>query len=873
MAINPYTTPAQYQYKPLNLMAFAEPLMKMQEKFDLTKAALEESDVKATALQFGEDPIRAKELENIYRTKRDELITNLMETKNYTQAASKLKQLNKLYQQDPERIALETNYNTFLERDKEEAARVGKSAAQGGITKEQYSQWRKEEIRKFEENQGTNYRRDAKNPLGTYNPITGKVGRETDMSKELEELMYKVAGDIEAKKFTSAMQSLGIDPTVGDAKFKVSDYEKLSRQEIEAKVEEYIKQQDRFKPFLEEKAYYDFNDILYKKDEGAAFNKVADELVNRNLNASENYLKYLESQGKKKTPEYENALKTKAFLLEQLDNPDPEIIRKLFTDSEMSRQYDASALGKIFEVNNSKTNYTFRDLPSEDEGGDGTGGLFDKNAAVVNPTLDNRTYVGLENTFNKGKTTAVKAVAKNNRVGGDKTFALREISMGRVGSDLRKKMEENPALALPRQQQILAIRQRSNNAAEFHRNLWNAGFKSADATNSATLFNVLSNSNNMQAIGNNVEGAMSDYYTMENAMNLLEQADKASLTDKQFLSEVNKLGAIQHAVPESVVEKFAKKVGKSVDELVRMGVVTTQTGFKPNGGGEFQEFLLDGNRIARAFGYKTLEEAVSKGVDFTSKGLTGFGATLNNMQKEASKRLYSAQEMGQVFSNDTKVDKLLAPMVKNAQDLATFAPLRGTWDNVAGFTEDGRPMAGTEIVGAPQISVRGNQVFLRVTYNYKNPVDVYGKGTLQNSVEVKIKPEQRSQIEESLNRISINAYQNKDASEASNQVYQTAVRALYLMNTPSPATRQSAQTAEVSPTSREAVLETRVGSNGIRYEVVKRYVGEGIPDVYVARMVGPGGRQPIKVDGQELKSNNIEKIHSVLGELMDLRPE
>ena len=41
MAITPYSTPTQYQYKPLNLMAFAEPLMKMQEKYDLTKAAIE----------------------------------------------------------------------------------------------------------------------------------------------------------------------------------------------------------------------------------------------------------------------------------------------------------------------------------------------------------------------------------------------------------------------------------------------------------------------------------------------------------------------------------------------------------------------------------------------------------------------------------------------------------------------------------------------------------------------------------------------------------------------------------------------------------------------------------------------------------------
>lgn len=869
MAITPYSTPTQYQYKPLNLMAFAEPLMKMQEKYDLTKAALEESDVKATALQYAEDPIKARELEKTYRTKRDELVANLMETKNYTQAASKLKQLNKLYQQDPERIALETNYKTFLERDKEELARVG--VGEGKITKKQYLQWRAGEIRKFEDAGGTNFRNDKDAPGGTtYNPITGTIGRTADMSKEIQELMFKAADAIQAKKYTGAMQALGIDPLVGDAMFKISDYENLSRSEIEAKVEEYIKQQDRFKPYLEEKASYDFDDILYAKDKGAKFNQTASELLAQNMSANDNYMKYLEQKGKKNSPEYENALKNKAFLLEQMDNPNPDVIRNLFTQSEMNRQYDAGALGKIFEVNNSKTNYTFRDLPSEDDGGDGSGGVFDKNAAVVNPSLDASTYVNLENTFNKGKSTAVKAVANNNRVGGDKSFAMREISMGRKDSDLRTKMEKNPALALPRQQQILAIAQRSANATEFHRNLWNAGFKSADANNSKALWGVLSNSTNMQAISDNVKGAMNDYYNMENAMNLLEQADKNSLTDKKFLAQVGEIGSQQHVVPESVVEKFAKKVGKTVDELYRMGVVTTQTGFTKDGG-ETQEFLLDGNRIARTFGYKTLEEAVSKGVDFTTKGVRGLGNTLNNLQKEASKRVYSAQEMGQVFSNDKKVDNLLAPMVRNAQELASFKPLKGTWANIPGFTEEGSPMAGTNIVGAPQISVRGNQLFLRVTYDYKNVADVYGKGNLQNTVEVKIKPDQMNTVKESLNRISINAYQNKDASEASNQVYQTAVRALYIANTKAPATRQSAQTAEVSSTSREAVLETRTGSDGTRYEVVKRYAGEGVPDVYVARMVGAGGTRPIKVDGQELKSTNIEKVQSVLGELLDLR--
>ena len=79
MTITPYTTPLQYEYKPLNLMAFAEPLSKMQEQFDIVKASIDESDFDITNLPLGTDPERAKELLKTVEGKRDELAKNLAE--------------------------------------------------------------------------------------------------------------------------------------------------------------------------------------------------------------------------------------------------------------------------------------------------------------------------------------------------------------------------------------------------------------------------------------------------------------------------------------------------------------------------------------------------------------------------------------------------------------------------------------------------------------------------------------------------------------------------------------------------------------------------------------------------------------------------
>jgi len=114
MTITPYTTPLQYEYKPLNLMAFAEPLSKMQEQFDIVKASIDESDFDITNLPFGTDPERAKALLKIVEGKRDELAQSLAETKNYKQAASKLKELNTVWQEDPEVLALKGNYDKYV---------------------------------------------------------------------------------------------------------------------------------------------------------------------------------------------------------------------------------------------------------------------------------------------------------------------------------------------------------------------------------------------------------------------------------------------------------------------------------------------------------------------------------------------------------------------------------------------------------------------------------------------------------------------------------------------------------------------------------------------------------------------------------------
>ena len=118
MPISPYSTPIQYEYKPLNLSAFAAPLSEMQQKFDIVTDAVESADFAISNLPYGTDPERAKELVKLVKSKRDELSKSLSETKNYKQAATKLKELNTLWAKDPELNALQANAKLWAERDK-----------------------------------------------------------------------------------------------------------------------------------------------------------------------------------------------------------------------------------------------------------------------------------------------------------------------------------------------------------------------------------------------------------------------------------------------------------------------------------------------------------------------------------------------------------------------------------------------------------------------------------------------------------------------------------------------------------------------------------------------------------------------------------
>ena len=295
MAFTEFTAPIQYEYKPLNLSAFMVPLAKMQEQYDTVESAIAGSTVDVSSLDWGTDKERAKELKNTYGQKINELSKNLAESKNYKQAAIKLKELQNTWIKDPERVGLESNYKLVQELVKEEKGRIGKSMANNGITQGQYDQWYRKMKEDYEALSGADFKASYDDPEGKYN-IVGNTARLADMTEELEKVKFEVAKAVPGQTVEGVMQAIGYDTETMDKKFMQTTIDEKNKDEIARRVEGYVSQLPRFKPWLQEVASYDYRDV---KRDPEQFQRTASELNTKYINSLNQQIQGLEKAGKK----------------------------------------------------------------------------------------------------------------------------------------------------------------------------------------------------------------------------------------------------------------------------------------------------------------------------------------------------------------------------------------------------------------------------------------------------------------------------------------------------------------------------------------------------------------------------------------------
>jgi len=296
MPINPYSTAWNNTYQPLGISSLATPLSQMAAQFNAVKTELEDTDY--TLSRLSQDDPKAKELLLGYEEEAEQISKELMKDQNYQEAHRKIKRLNKKFAKDMEAQAYKSNYDlkTKLIADADKLLQDEK------ITDNEYQNWRYN-IDNIDYSQGAQY-----------DPTTGKYNKPFNKlpafsrEKEMEDLVLKLAGMTATQK-VEYIKNAGIldDGSVAELKeiieFKDAD-------QMSGEIGNFIKNSDRFRHYLLDKAEYEFlkeNDITKKQNiqQGGNPYEYSENIIGNFLNRIEQQAAILEkaipsAEGRKK---------------------------------------------------------------------------------------------------------------------------------------------------------------------------------------------------------------------------------------------------------------------------------------------------------------------------------------------------------------------------------------------------------------------------------------------------------------------------------------------------------------------------------------------------------------------------------------------
>jgi hypothetical protein len=890
MPVSPYTEPIQFEYKPLNLAAFAVPLAQMQEKFDVTQALINESDVDLTHLDFGTDPVKAAELKETYRQKRDELAKNLVESGNYTQAATKLKELNRLWQTDPERKALEYNYAARQKYMEEQQKRID-SGKDDQITRDQYYQDIARKDREYAGGQGTYWQHDPNLEKGKYN-LYGTKARLSDLEKELEDMTWKVANAVDADKRAGALREIGIDPDLMDKKFAQTVIEERDPNKVAAAVSGYLKTLPRFRNWTLDKADYDYEELKATNPEGYA--EKVNSLTNNALKSINSQIAQIEKESNKKgqkgllnSDEYKQLLAYKDEIESskatgEFDEP---LIKGLYNQEALNKVYDMTALGKVFAYKKIDTDYTFRDIYIPKGSGDGSGGDDPLAAGLAGFAPTEYSALNL-NTLVQQRVDAAKSMlpnitATNNVAGGN----FRTLVQGWKGSTYRNNMEKNRGLQRERQETIYNVAARviadGGNAKDFQRALWNAGIKEGNNEKTAgAVFSALSgnNGNTLNYVKEQLDNSKNAFMNWSDAKSQEKAIDKkitgipefrnyvgeferdnyVVVSDKEF-AELKKLGLGKNAQNQEIYNQ-SKEFGDRVTYQKKVPV------------SDYVRLLKDnkGNKI------KNLQEALDKGINLSNVKIVNntWGGAVNlkdypsiisaiqPKKQEIIDKHLQGENMSFRYVGDKKVDKALNAEFLTAKDLSSFVPSTTLdWSKVKGFDEDGKMLPGTSLMltdkQAVKIVKKGNRMLLEIPYKFNNEDD--GKGETSVLVDFKKGTEEKQQT--LINHITWLTSQSKDTDPYANETYNTAKAMQFDVLTGSNLNENAVKIIDVEEGESSIVKTVSTGKSGVNLQIVKEGV-KGRPPVLAVKVVGGGTNAYLTKNGKKFTAN-VEDLEEV----------
>jgi hypothetical protein len=241
---NPYSSPINYKYKPLDIGVLAQPLAQEQARYDKTMDVLDSTTFELKNLDPDSD--RAKYLQKHLGDSVERISDNLLKSGDYRNAGRNLKKANKFYNTNEEIKAIQGNYSAWTKALKEQKKRVAK----GDLTQKAFNEWKFRQTNEFKQSGGTGFTED-----GTYTSI-GTQGRIASKEKEIEEWALKLAQATPERKkviYSQIQDVAGVDFKKALPKTLI---EEKNLDNITRELYNTLSTSARFAPWLEDRADY-----------------------------------------------------------------------------------------------------------------------------------------------------------------------------------------------------------------------------------------------------------------------------------------------------------------------------------------------------------------------------------------------------------------------------------------------------------------------------------------------------------------------------------------------------------------------------------------------------------------------------------------
>lgn len=804
MPITPYNSPVRYKYNTLGLEGFASPLSKLQEQFDVTKAAIDAEDFQLSHLPFGTDPQRAQEILNTVKSKRDELATNLLETKNFREAQQKLLELRRLWKNDPESLALKSNYETYQQLIKKEQERVDK----GEISRDQFTQWKNRLKDEYTRGGGAAFKASPETRGGEYTKIDEvRIARLKNLDKEIEETRFKIM-NAQPEKVRDIFSQAGITMSPEEVHSIETLIKEKRYDELKSETEAYLRRYPGFNEYLTEVADYNLYDITRDPEK---YQQTAKSLVTSYLNESNEYLKRQEAAAQKgnkeakkylESEDYNKLKSTQAELNNMIltGNYDENIVQNLFTEQHLDKVFDSGELADILAYKNVTSSHSFRNLPDgdgDDEDPLETGGMFTPSSYEK---FDVSGIGQQRNQSGKNLYSGIKEI--NKLANGAMGLAI----MGKEGSAERNKLLKDPAAMYERGNQILsAYANTASNGGtykDFHNSIKNLGISEQLA---ATLFKDFSQQGgySVNKLASQLQQGEYDFNNYVTSKDILEGINKGADENTDYNNVLDKYGREKPLLTTSINPAVQRELDKQIklfsinsyskEQLKKAGINPDNYDYNPgrliNKSIDYGSTLTF-DEVARLRGYKDAKDAVKKGYNFngaklendqSSGNLEGNVSVLsaapdmqnmsNNLKQQLLNQNLIKNEQAYRYIGDKKVDKTVNTFFLQGSDLSNFEPAyTSTQQGQTGFDDEGRLLPSTQLDITDNKSAKlvkhGNSVYYEVPIKYK---DEDGQ-TVETTVTLKPKKGSEPVIERLLNQIDIDTQGGDKLDAQTNQM-------------------------------------------------------------------------------------------------------